>query len=606
MVTADDFKATDIEAPIHGSRHVDCLSLGRLYKASASDQEECGSEGSYRVYGMLSSILYTTLKLQDISEPYSRAYDPDGFKSMIPSDLRGEQSDILRELVTCIWNPGLRARMADIVWLNNKKRADMAREAVMAYCQIVQDVLEGKAQFHKENLAASSKEGCKMLYRACRIAHETGWNGSESSYLKDLVEKVTRHAVDQEHISGFFNIGEIALQFRIGDPGGIATNAEYFAKSGKYHPYLSSKLWDLAASAHQQVGNEEERYRCLVSKAETFVDIASVDEARGEIFSAVHNFQNAIRLLRELPDTRQRRTELEKKLRHAQSSIRDQMGVISTPFDLSEEVRFARTTVGGQSLSQALAGFVTLTESPDPDELHEEARKHAEEFPFMALFPATVVDQDGRTLAESPSYTGDDEDGRHALQHIIVRNEGLRREYDVKGLIEPARQQIQFEHSLDIRDFLPIAEMSTYIPANRVDLVAMGIARFFGGDYFSALHILVPQLENSLRYILELQGLDTSAIQSDMTQEIRSFSVLLKKERETLENSLGTAIVYEIENLFDYRGGPALRHQLAHGLVTANQLYSPDSIYACWFIFRLFCLPLLSDWDRWTNTLDNV
>ncbi len=224
----------------------------------------------------------------------------------------------------------------------------------------------------------------------------------------------------------------------------------------------------------------------------------------------------------------------------------------------------------------------------------------------MALFPATVVDQDGRTLAESPSYSGDDKDGRHALHHIIVRNEGLRREHDVKGLIEPARQLIQSEHSLDIRDFLPITEMSPYIPANRVHLVAMGIARFFGGDYFSALHILVPQLENSLRYILELYGLDTSAIQSDMTQEIRPFSVLLKKERETLENTLGTAIVYEIENLFDYRGGPALRHQLAHGLVTANQCYSPDSIYACWFIFRLFCNALLSDLDRWTNTLDNV
>ncbi len=370
MVTADDFKATDIEAPIQGSRHVDCLSLGRLYKAFASDQKECGSEASYRVYGMLSSILYINLKPQDISEPYSRAYDFDGVKSMIPSELRGEQSDILGELVTGIRNPGLRARIADIVWLNNKKRADMAREAVMAYCQIVQDVLEGKAQFHKENLAASSKDGCKMLHRACRIAHETGWKEPQASDLKDLVDKITRDTVDRESISCFFNIGEIALQFRIGDFGCIATNAEGFATSGKCHPYLSSNLWDLAASAHQQVGNEGERYRCLVSKAETFVDIASVDEARGEIFSAVHNFQNAIRLLRELPDTRQRRTELEGKLRHAQSSIRDQMGVISTTFDLTEEISSARTAVGGQSLSQALVEFVRLIESPDPDGLY--------------------------------------------------------------------------------------------------------------------------------------------------------------------------------------------------------------------------------------------
>ena len=109
-----------------------------------------------------------------------------------------------------------------------------------------------------------------------------------------------------------------------------------------------------------------------------------------------------------------------------------------------------------------------------------------------------------------------------------------------------------------------------------------------------------------LRHILKHVGVDPTAIQSDMTQEDRNLSVMLKKERESLEGVLGPAIVFEIENLFDFRAGPVLRHRLAHGLVTANECYETGSIYACWFIFRLFCLPLLPNWEEIEAQLDQL
>lgn len=102
--------------------------------------------------------------------------------------------------------------------------------------------------------------------------------------------------------------------------------------------------------------------------------------------------------------------------------------------------------------------------------------------------------------------------------------------------------------------------MTPFVPADRVDLVTTGFARFLGGDFFSALHILVPQLENTLRHILKHAGLDPSV--------------------------------------------PALRHQLAHGLISASECYGTDSIYACWFIFRLYCLPLFPQWDHLARRLD--
>jgi hypothetical protein len=136
--------------------------------------------------------------------------------------------------------------------------------------------------------------------------------------------------------------------------------------------------------------------------------------------------------------------------------------------------------------------------------------------------------------------------------------------------------------------------MSPFVPAGYEEIYAVGFARFFGGDFISALHILVPQLENSLRYVLKQAGFEPSMIQSDMTQENRTISVMLAKDREALDKIFGPAITLEIENLFDFRGGPALRHQVAHGLLSAGECQSADAIYACWFIFRLCCLPLFA------------
>ena len=258
-----------------------------------------------------------------------------------------------------------------------------------------------------------------------------------------------------------------------------------------------------------------------------------------------------------VPSTRQWRQALKERLRHAQASVRDEMGVISTTIDLTEHVKHARRLVAGVSLTQALAEFVQLAASPDPDNLRDEARRQAEENPLSSIMPSTQVDEYGKVLAMSPGFLGDESDTDLALYHLIVRNEALRRQTDVQGLIELARHLIQSEHPLDRRDLRPIAEMTPFVPADRVDLVTTGLARFLGGDFFSALHILVPQLENTLRHLLRHTGLDPSVIQSDMTQEDHTLSVMFAKEREPLEGMLGSAIVFEIENLFDFGGsGP--------------------------------------------------
>lgn len=601
-VTVDEFAAVGAEAPLRDTRNLDCWTLGSLYRAAASQALESGDDRAVRVFGLLSNIANIHFKPEDRAEPYGPQFVMDGRRSMIPSDLRGEQSAAIADIVPTIGNSGLRGRLADIAWQNHRKLAPMAQQAINAYCESVETVLGGSGEFFNCDRTASGHDGSRMLRRACQIAHATGWKDPEASRLKVLVAAVVRDTVVRQDHRGFFNAATVALQFAVADPVDIATGAETFAASEDVDPHSSHDLWELAAQAHQSSGDQKERERCLVGAAESYVTIA--DAAGGEGMVAASFFMDAIEALRRLPDTKPRRQELEERLRHAQASVCDEMGVISTQIDLTELLQHAHRSVGGTTLAQAVGAFASLASSPDPDDLRNVARRAAEDSPLSSMMPSTVVDEEGRVVAKSPGMFGEERERDIALRHLIVQNEALRRQTAVQGLIEPARQLIQSEQPLDQRHLRLIVAWTPFVPADRVDLVTTGLARFFGGDFFSALHVLVPQLEHSLRHILKHAGVDPSAIHSDMTQEVRTLSVMLDKERGPLEGILGPAIVFEIENLFDLRAGPSLRHQVAHGLVSAGDCYATDAIYACWFIFRLYCLPLFPHWEQLVQRLD--
>lgn len=143
---------------------------------------------------------------------------------------------------------------------------------------------------------------------------------------------------------------------------------------------------------------------------------------------------------------------------------------------------------------------------------------------------------------------------------------------------------------------MPIISMSPFVPTGHEHLMALGFTRFFQGDYASAAYLLIPQLENSLRFVLLNSNRETSKIKPDLLQEDRSLSGLLQSLKPELEEIFGADLVNEIDLLFNFRAGPALRHEVAHGKLTSGACYHPSAIYACWLMYRLTCLPLVREW----------
>ena len=92
-VTQEEFEQADLEAPIRASRNVDCWSLAGLYETASKEQAESGNDPAARVYGHLAQVTDMHFEPDDVAEPFSPSIAfPDGRRSMMPGDLKGEQS----------------------------------------------------------------------------------------------------------------------------------------------------------------------------------------------------------------------------------------------------------------------------------------------------------------------------------------------------------------------------------------------------------------------------------------------------------------------------------------------------------------------------------
>jgi hypothetical protein len=246
----------------------------------------------------------------------------------------------------------------------------------------------------------------------------------------------------------------------------------------------------------------------------------------------------------------------------------------------------------------ALKSFALLSSSPKMEDLNAEALKHGENSPLNAMMPFKHMDDEGKTIVNTPG-AGSENPPDDWYLNMIARAENLRRRaMVVANYIEPVRLHINYTVAIEERHFNPIVWQSAFVPQLQAPLYALGFARLFQGDFPSAAHLLIPQLEPSLRHILKAHGADPTKRRDDATEEDRSLDAIVSNHRAEL---VDIPLLDELDRVFNIQPGPALRHDVAHGQMSAGQCYSPDVIYACWLLYRVCCLFLMKRWDEWVQ-----
>ncbi len=351
------------------------------------------------------------------------------------------------------------------------------------------------------------------------------------------------------------------------------------------------ELWRLAARARHYAKDDDGKHRCRIGAAEALADEA---EKHTSAMLAGHWLSQAIAEYHGIPGKRDRRAQLRQKLIDVQACIYEEMSSFSQTMDLSDVADEAiRWLQSSENLVDVLLIFADMARSPSPHALTADAQKSISEHPLASIFGASFHDDEGKVTHRSKGGGFGDDANDAAIRSQIAQQESIRRTVFAKGQIHVARHHIAERFYIGDDTFHFLFQHSPFVPHDLLGTYSRGFARFFAGDYTSALYVLTPMLENSLRTVLKMNGFDVTTFDdTNQTQEDATISALFKSSRKELDHIFGESITTDIENLFLLKPGPSLRHALSHGLLKDDSPYGSDAIYACWLIFRLCCIPL--------------
>jgi len=609
IVTDQDFANCGWQAILDSTTRDGYLSMWQSFTAAAKQalEEERKSDG--KIFWMLADACSMMLSSKSANEPFQPFSIMDGQRSAIPDDFSEADITFFTQIVGAIDDPWLKARLADIIWLKQRPRRDIR------FAQMAIDCYRG-IPLNAETWVHDSLD---CWERAIMLAHSL--NTGAGSRLKDIESEVIEKFNAATEQDGFFalRLADLLEANHLGrdNLSAVAQKLELLASAfkskGELHQareyYTASAKWFKAA-------NDNAKWvEMTVSVAESFVEEADarISSEKPSHIAANMSYENAIQIYRTIPRSKrgthnvdERLAELHRRLSESGEKSVSEMGKISsTAIDIHPEIEKARNAVRGKDVVEALDAFVNLYHFARKKEIREEAIKIIQNNPLHALFPATMIHKDGRVIAKHPGMnfgSTPSEDDEIVIQKDMVGYYIIQIDFLVRANILPALEIMLLEHRLREADFMGLVRQSPLVPPGREHLFAKALFAGFDRDFVAALHLLVPQVENMVRYHLKLAGVKTTTLDSKGVETENALGSLM--DLEETEKVFGEDLAFEIRSLFCDPFGPNLRNEVAHGLLDDGDCRSTYSVYVWWFGLKLVFTTYLNAVQQYSKSCD--
>ena len=537
-----------------------------------------------------SQVLFEKSKeFRDDSSEYRALHFLGLITTLMPDDkspcsfcnLRTEEFDdnlieIIFSFINEIDNDVFISHMAHILWFLKKKyKFESAKLAIDSYKKIFENMR------HIDSGMAS-----RMLLRAANIALELGKGGKS---LFDEILKIFESficSIQKSEVNGLHcDIFELVVKY------GDVEFSIIQDKCQEFSTYFESEGNVTLAEEFLHIKKRNIQRKCpddpnlikqvMIQEAEMYIRWA---EKQSSSSSSAVFFNNALNIFREIGE-RDKAEAIHCKLIEAQSGIISEMKTNKIEIPSNEEIiNKAYTSVSNKSCQDALTIMSFMPHLPDENRHYEEAKKLLNMSITNYIANGLIVNEKGKTVAKiSPS-------GMHAHQNDAISYQmsqifSLHVIYNVLYIIIPSVQSINSEHLIDYKTISYLTHNNYFIPPNHEEQYTRGLVYGFRGDYEAACLFLIPQIENSIRFVMEKNGKRTSTCDSSGIQKERDLNDLL--DDEWVKNYFGQNMIYTLTSALTKRPGPNFRNLMAHGLLNDMDFKQPIATYVWWLICRL-------------------
>lgn len=595
IINLDDLKSQNWEDVLKDIPDRTCDLFSLAFNKAAREAEENNDEKSKHILMLFQGMTSMMMHDSEKSHPFTPSIIlANGSRSAAISDFSDEQLDLFKEWLSVCVDPELKSRIADIIWTRKRQGNHLVAEAAIeAYIESALRMFESEFP-HR---------GVERISRALHLSVNLGRNSSLFLKVVKQIEQLAEKYAKQN--SNFVvSLIQLMIEYYQGDVSNFIVITESLAT---YHEnqknwFVARDSLELKARLHRKMKDVAKELLTLERISQSYIQESdeAIKSGQGYMLAA-HHVQSAIEALRRVPNTSDKQRELHRVLLGYQEKSLQEFGQVSAEMDLTKPVELAIEQIKGKTLVNALFSLAMLASPIKKSRLEGSVEEMTRQAPLYSILGSNHVDSKGRIVAQKPSMLSDNPDIVTQAKMAEMYSWALREQQAIGMILHAARLHFLVEHNPTLDDMFSLVIHNPFVPAGRERIYARGLLYGVQGDYLAALHFLLPQLENSIRYVLNNMNIITSGLNSDGIQEEYDLGRLL--DMPELLKVFGEDLVFELKGIFVERFGSNYRNLFAHGLLDEDSFSSSHAVYVWCVILRICCLPIILKEQKKDDTL---
>lgn len=484
----------------------------------------------------------------------------------------------------------LRALIADILW-TNKKEFNAAKIAANAYWELFtfwyrDDDNVGTIDIIRRAVCISAQTKQTLLFEKIQ-----GW------FVDFLEEKAANN-------DGFFALRVMELFFGqknfdvsiflpvLDDL--IDGNSDNIAKVEQAYKLKTECLFKLKRKEDAIKNNN-----LLADYYLEFAEKIFKKDIQGAL-RAVNFYQKGIMLYRNNGES-DKADAAHKRLVEIQKEIPKIMVPFSVELDIKGVIDNLKANMEGLSFEECVIRLTQMFVFEKQEDIKKRVIEEFKDNPISHLFGKSLINAQGQTvLALHPLDIHDPEKDPKLMELHMYQNalekQKVAGDIWVKNALIIIRDKFVIDKSMV--EFL--VKDNPIIPDGRERIFQSGLYMFLNGDYYEALHILAPQVENLFRNI---------------AREVGGLTVTLEKDGSSMEKVLSSILslpelvdCYDNDILFTFRGllneqaGANIRNEIAHGIISEYACSTGVCLYFGVAVIKLLSLTSASCYQILKNS----
>jgi len=586
---ADDLRRYDWQTRLADHPQKACYSYCNVFVACG---EKCRVENDdlgLRVYSLLAMVA----SFHPNYDARENAYGPmfrnsDGSRALMAEDLTDVDLEALRGILDEIVDPEFRARVGDVLWESTRDHK-AARTAVQAFIQ--------SAELYKNPEHWPSY--AERVGRAAQLAAKLGFGQALHKNVISTIEAVIKE-FESNLNSGLMCHSLMVIILDHGDAhsvyyAGVAERlATDFTKAKQID--FSHRYWHLTELWFRRAKRDAEVQRCQLAAAECLITKAesSLEDKKNGYRYAAHWIGQGLEGLRQAKADAARINEVHLRFLELERKSLSELNPLDLDIDKIPGFResekqvqeAAKNHVRGLDFEKALARLVHVAKPTDVVALRKQVEAQSEKFIGPKIFGAVALDYSGKVADTFPPEFGSSDINEVSLRKRMIQSaKMINWPMQVVWRIEPARSTIINEHPIRWRDLVLLVSDNPFIPSGHEGIYLRGIQSGFFGDWLAAMHLLIPQLEASFRYVFQQRDIVTSKLEQNGIQKERDLNELLWMPE--FEDIFGANLTFDLRGILIESFGCNMRNESAHGLMPEGAFYQPAAVYLWWLALRL-------------------